>query len=369
MCGRTEQWGVRDEVGGQPPIAARPREVGHIPRAARAPRPHPEGWEGDATSRDPDVRGQGAGARSRDAVVGRLRAGLSGLLVRLRPGRSAQQALSVLQAAAVNSAGGWAIEVDIRKFFDSVDHAVLREVLRRRVRDGVILRLIGKWLNAGVLEDGAVSASTLGRLKGGVISPMLANILLHEVLDAWFQDEVKPRLRGQGTLVRYADDAVMMFSDGSRREACVRRLAEAIRQVRTHTTSEKTKLVAFERPDRPYRTDRDDGPGPCALEPSTSSASPSTEARPRWEVAGTDTNIQEPLQRTLKAIATWCQMHRHHAIGDQQRALNQKLRGHYAYFGRRGTPDASGTCTHAPLERGAGGYHVDRIERRSPGPR
>jgi RNA-directed DNA polymerase len=234
-----------------------------------------------------------------------------------RPGRSAQQALSVLQTAAVNSAGGWAIEVDIRKFFDSVDHAVLREVLRRRVRDGVILRLIGKWLNAGVLEDGAVKRLDSGTPQGGVISPMLANILLHEVLDAWFQDEVKPRLRGQGTLVRYADDAVMMFSTEADAKRVFDVLPKRFAKYGLTLHPEKTKLVAFERPDRPYRTDRDDGPGP--LRPGTFDFLGFTihwgkGLDGKWLVQTRTSKSR--FQRTLKAIATWCQMHRHHAIGD-----------------------------------------------------
>ncbi len=211
-----------------------------------------------------------------------------------RPGRSAQQALSVLQTAAVNSAGGWAIEVDIRKFFDSVDHAVLREVLRRRVRDGVILRLIGKWLNAGVLEDGAVKRLDSGTPHGGVISPMLANILLHEVLDAWFQDEVKPRLRGQGTLVRYADDAVMMFST----EADAKRVFDvcrSVRQVRTHyIRRRRARRLRATRPSLPDRSRRRSGtPAPWNLR--LPRLHHPLGQGPRWEVAGTDTNIQEPL--------------------------------------------------------------------------
>ena len=96
---------------------------------------------------------------------------------------------------------------------------------------------------------------------------MLANILLHEVLDAWFQDEVKPRLRGQGTLVRYADDAVMMFSTEADAKRVFDVLPKRFAKYGLTLHPEKTKLVAFERPDRPYRTDRDDGPGP--LRPGT----------------------------------------------------------------------------------------------------
>src|ERR1700730_6649612 len=108
--------------------------------------------------------------------------------------------------------GGWIVEVDIRKFFDTLDHAHLRELLQRRIRDGVLLRLIGKWLNAGVLEAGSVSYPDKGSPQGGVISPLLANVYLHYVLDVWFECEVKPRLRGRAFLIRYADDFVMGFA-------------------------------------------------------------------------------------------------------------------------------------------------------------
>src|SRR5438105_84461 len=126
-----------------------------------------------------------------------------------RPGRSAHQALDVLWQQTMGMGGGWVVEVDIRKFFDTLDHAQLRELLRQRIRDGVLLRLIGKWLNAGVLEDGNVTLPSAGTPQGGVISPLLANIYLHYVLDVWFEQEVKPRLQGRAFLVRYADDFVM----------------------------------------------------------------------------------------------------------------------------------------------------------------
>src|SRR3990172_9847993 len=91
--------------------------------------------------------------------------------------------------------GGWILEVDIRKFFDTLDHACLRELLQRRVRDGVLLRLIGKWLNAGVLEDGAVTYPQAGSPQGGGISPVLSNVYLHYVLDDWFERGVKTLLQ------------------------------------------------------------------------------------------------------------------------------------------------------------------------------
>lgn len=255
-----------------------------------------------------------------------------------RPGRSAQQALDTLRTAAVISAGGWAVEIDIRKFFDSVDRQVLREVLRQRVRDGVVLRLIAKWLKAGVMENGTVTLPDSGTPQGGVISPILANILLHEVLDVWFEREVRPRLRSQATLVRYADDAVMMFAD----ESDARRVLEVLpKRFAKHGLAlhpEKTKLVAFERPDRPSRR-RDCVGGAGPARPETFDFLGFTvhwgkSLAGKW-VVRTRTS-KSRFRRTLKNIAAWCRVHLHHALDAQQRALNQKLRGHYAYFGRRG---------------------------------
>jgi retron-type reverse transcriptase len=123
-----------------------------------------------------------------------------------RPGRSPHQALRAVQNAAWRMAGGGIVEVDIRKFFDTVGHSHLREILRRRIGDGVLLRLIGKWLNAGVLEGLALSYPDEGTPQGGVISPLLANIYLHEVLDQWFVRDVQPALAGRAELFRFADD-------------------------------------------------------------------------------------------------------------------------------------------------------------------
>jgi RNA-directed DNA polymerase len=128
-----------------------------------------------------------------------------------RPGRSAHQALRVVQSQAVKMADKWVLEVDIRNFFGTLGHCHLRNILRKRVRDGVLLRLIGKWLSAGVMEDGAIEDPEAGTPQGGVISPILANVYLHEVLDEWFARQVVPRLAGRATLVRYADDLVIIF--------------------------------------------------------------------------------------------------------------------------------------------------------------
>jgi retron-type reverse transcriptase len=129
-----------------------------------------------------------------------------------RPGRSAHDALRDLDQTVFRMRGGWVLDVDVQDFFGSLSHSKLRDLLRRRVADGVVTRLIGKWLHAGVLDGGVLSYTEQGTPQGGVISPLLANIYLHEVLDAWWGQTVQPRLRGQAHLIRYADDFVMTFA-------------------------------------------------------------------------------------------------------------------------------------------------------------
>ena len=135
-----------------------------------------------------------------------------------------------------------------RVSFDTINHGHLREFLKRRVRDGVILRLIGKWLNAGVLEEGILTIPDDGTPQGGVVSPLLANIFLHYVLDEWFEKDVRPRLKGEAFVIRYADDFVI----GVAREDDAQRILEVLpkRMSKYGLTvhPEKTRLVRFEPP-------------------------------------------------------------------------------------------------------------------------
>ena len=162
-----------------------------------------------------------------------------------RPERSAHQALRVVQSQTVMMAGRWVLEVDIRNFFGTLDHCQLRNIVRKRVRDGVLLRLIGKWLNAGVMEDGAIEYPESGTPQGGVISPILANIYLHEVLDAWFVQQVAPRLRGRAVLVRYADDAVIIFTSELDAVRVAEVLPKRLAKYGLALHPEKTRLVDF----------------------------------------------------------------------------------------------------------------------------
>jgi group II intron reverse transcriptase/maturase len=230
------------------------------------------------------------------------------------------------------------IELDIRKYFDSIDHERLREVLHQRVRDGVIVRLIGKWLNAGVMEAGAFRRSDSGTPQGGVISPVLANIFLHEVLDVWFEQHVKPHLRGQATLVRYADDAVVLFEceDDARRVMEV--LPKRFERYGLTLHPEKTRLVPFKRPDRMRRRgddDESDPPsGPLSFDFLGFTIHWGKSLAGKWVVR--ERTAKDRFRTALQRIAEWCGLHRHAPLEVQQRALGVKLRGHYGYFGRIG---------------------------------
>lgn len=165
-----------------------------------------------------------------------------------RPGRSAHQALDATWKSLMDMGGGYVLEVDIRKFFDEVDHGELRAILRERVSDGDILRLINKWLKAGALSEGANQRLQRGTPQGGVISPLLANIFLHEVLDQWFETEVKPRMRGSAHLVRYADDAVLLFEWQDDAQKVLDVLPKRFGKYGLRLHPEKTRLVPFQKP-------------------------------------------------------------------------------------------------------------------------
>jgi group II intron reverse transcriptase/maturase len=165
-----------------------------------------------------------------------------------RPGRSAHPALDSLWRRTMARGGGWIVGVDIRRFFATIDHGHLRDFLKRRVRDGVLLRLIGKWLNAGALEDGCVTRPEEGSPLGGVVSPILSNVFPHYVLDEWFEREVRPRLKGRSFLIRYADDFVLGLSCEADARRVMEVLPERFEKYGLTIHPEKTRLVPFERP-------------------------------------------------------------------------------------------------------------------------
>jgi group II intron reverse transcriptase/maturase len=258
-----------------------------------------------------------------------------------RPGRGAHGALEELRDQTMAMGGGWVLEGDIEKFFDSVGHAKLREVLSQRVRDGVLTRLIGKWLNAGVMEEGVVRHPETGTPQGGVISPLLANIYLHEVLDAWWERDVKPRLRGRAALVRYADDFVMVFEteEDARRVAQV--LPKRFEKYGLALHPEKTRLVRFERPRSPPPSGGGES-GSFDLLGFTHFWGGSRKGN--WVVMRK--TAKDRLSRTLQRISKWCSANRHLPIAEQHVGLARKLRGHDAYFGITGNARALAALRH-----------------------
>jgi RNA-directed DNA polymerase len=253
-----------------------------------------------------------------------------------RPGRSAHQAMEDLWRQTMNMEGGWVLEIDLRKFFDNLDHGHLREILRRRIVDGVLTRLIGKWLNAGVLEDGAITRPETGTPQGGVISPILANIFLHAVLDEWFEREVRPKLAGQARLIRYADDAVMLFANERDARKVFEVLPKRVEKYGLTLHPEKTRLVEFRRPDRRSKDDDPKGPGSFDLLGFTHFWAHSRSGA--WVVKRK--TAKDRFGRALKKIADWCRAHRHDPIRAQQRALARRLHGHFNYYGIRGNFEA-----------------------------
>ena len=245
-----------------------------------------------------------------------------------RPGRSAHGALDALWKSAMSMGGAWVVEVDIESFFDTLDHGHLRDFLDRRVTDGVLRRVLHKWLKAGVLEEGRVHRPSHGTPQGGVISPLLANIYLHEVLDTWFAREVQPCLRGRAALIRYADDFVVVCA----REDDARRVLNVLPKrfgrfgLRLHP--DKTRLVRFERPRG------NDGPRPETFDflGFTHYWGRSRKNKP---VVKRKT-ARSRLKRSVRKVWLWCRAHRHDALREQQSALAAMLRGHFGYFGITG---------------------------------
>jgi group II intron reverse transcriptase/maturase len=256
-----------------------------------------------------------------------------------RPGRSAHQALDAVWQQAMGIGGGWVLEVDIRKFFDTLDHAHLRELLRHRIRDGVLLRLIGKWLKAGVWEDGSLTFPESGTPQGGVISPLLANVYLHYVLDVWFEREVKPRLRGRAFLVRYADDFIIGFACEEDARRVLEVLPKRFGKYGLALHPDKTRLVPFGRP--PHQPT--DGSSAVGGPPGTFDLLGFTHSWGRsrqgyWVVKRQ--TARDRLSRALTKIAQWCRSFRHHPLVEQHATLVQKLHGHFAYYGITGNGPA-----------------------------
>jgi len=248
-----------------------------------------------------------------------------------RPGRNAQGALDEIGRVICRRPIGYVLEADISAYFDTIVRSQLMELIEKRVRDGGILRLIGKWINVGVLEDGRLLVTQTGVGQGQVISPLLANIYLHYVLDEWFEDVVKPRLRGEAYEIRYADDFICCFQYREDAERVLEELRQRFEQYGLRLHPDKTRLIEF---GRAALTKSDAGGGP---KPATFDFLGFTHVCRRSRRGKFTIHVRtmrKRLRRSLKRVSAWSQRHRHEPVVEQWAALNAMLRGHYQYYGR-----------------------------------
>jgi len=250
-----------------------------------------------------------------------------------RPRRSAHDALDALWENTTKLRGCWIVEVDIRRFFDTLSHSQLLEIVRQRVRDGVVLRLIGKWLNAGVMEGEELSYPESGTPQGGVISPLLANVYLDYVLDKWWRRDVLPRMRGRAFLVRYADDFVMGFELEQDAKRVMAVLPKRFARFGLKVNEAKTRKVDFRRPRGPNgRSAKGQKPGTFDFLGFTLYWGRSRKGRPTVKRKTSASRFR----RTLKRAREWLRAHIHAPIRLQHERLSVALKGHDSYFGVTG---------------------------------
>src|SRR5271166_6580690 len=276
-----------------------------------------------------NLRRQGGATRCDHGAGRHLRTGLLPCSYGFRPGRSAHQALRTLQNVLWAKRLYWVLDIDIRKYFVSIPHFHLRAFLDQRVTDGVIRRMIDKWLKAGAVEGGLLSRTTEGSPQGGVISPCLSNVFLHHVLDEWFETVVKPRLRGECVVVRFADDALMAFDNIDDAKRVLSVLGKRLGRYGLTLHPDKTRLVDF----RPQR-------GQGARHPETDGTSFDFLGLTHvWGRSRNGKNMvrqvtaKDRYARAVAAVTAWCREHRHWSFRDQHRRLSSMMRGHFAYYG------------------------------------
>ena len=246
-----------------------------------------------------------------------------------RPGRSAHGAVRALTRAVNEGEANWILEFDVASFFDTVNRKQLMEMLRKRVADGSIIRLVGKCLHVGVLDGEEFTKPSEGTVQGSAISPLLGNAYLHYVLDLWFAEEVRPRLRGKATFVRYADDGVFGFERADDAQRVMAVLGKRLERFGLKLHPQKTRLLEFRQPPRWRRGGRS---------PTTFDLLGFTwywrRTRGGWRVSCK--TRRERLARAIRAVYEWCRDHRHQPVRQQHATLVRKVQGHINYFGVNG---------------------------------
>ena len=246
-----------------------------------------------------------------------------------RPKRGPHQALDEVGRVLCTQPAEWVLEIDITTYFDSIVRKQLMEMIEKRVRDGSVLRLLWKWIKVGVIEEGRLLTSETGTGQGQPISPLLANIYLHVVLDEWFEKVVKARLKGKAYEIRFADDAILCFQYREDAEKVLSVLPKRFAKYGLTLHPEKTRLIEFGRLAENNAKRRGKKPATFDFLGFTHICARSRKGKFTVHVK----TIRKRLRRGLKAVAAWCQEHRHDPVSEQQKALNAKLRGHYQYYG------------------------------------
>jgi len=247
-----------------------------------------------------------------------------------RPGRSAHDAVRVLDRIVYRGEVSWILEADIVSFFDSLDRKKLKEMLGVRVADGSLLRLIGKCLHVGVLEGVELSTSEAGTAQGSVLSPLLGNVYLHYALDLWFEQEVKPRLRGRATLIRYCDDFVIGFEQEDDARCVMDGLGKRLGRFGLALHPDKTRLLPFRRPPSGQKG----GKGPATFDFLGFTFYWARNRKGRWGMLCKTRSAS--LRRIIRSVYDWCRRYRHSSVKDQHAALRRRIQGHFNYFGVSG---------------------------------
>jgi group II intron reverse transcriptase/maturase len=250
-----------------------------------------------------------------------------------RPGRSAHDAVRDLNDGLMRGHANYIVEADIVSFFDSIDRKMLMEMLRGRIADETLMRLVGKCLHVGILEGERYLETDEGTAQGSSLSPLLGNVYLHHVLDVWYARDVRPQLKGRSALVRYADDFVLCFELAEDAQKVWTMLGERFAKFGLALHPKKTRSFRFQAP-------RDgDGEGSACFDflGFTVHWQKARKAG-RWRVAWRTRGVR--LRRAINAAVEWCRSHRHLSVEEQRTALARKLNGHYNYFGVNGNVDA-----------------------------
>jgi group II intron reverse transcriptase/maturase len=239
-----------------------------------------------------------------------------------RPKRSPHQAIERLFKEVSFGGMHYIIDADIKNYFGSLDHGELRKFLSRRVKDGVIRKVIDKWLKAGVLEGEQLTYPTEGTPQGGVISPLLSNIYLHYVLDEWFEQEIQPRLSGRSFMVRFADDFVMGFENSTDAERVMAVLPKRFGKYKLRLHPDKTKIVNL-------KSKRGESDRSFDFLGFTHYLSKSRKGK----LILKRKTSRKKLTQALSKTQDWIKSNRHKKLKELIYLLNVKLRGHYSYYG------------------------------------